>query len=80
MSDPQGDTPLVWAASKNENEMVTLLLQHGAEPNRGMFNSLMWASFHGNEETVEHLLSHGSQPDLRSRDGWSALMLSLIHI
>ena len=72
-----GWTALMRAAQGNHPDVITALIEHGANPNRcgqSGVSALMHAAIAGSEEALIRLLAHGAQPNLLSRDGWTALM------
>ena len=75
--DPQfGSTPLSWAALMGHTEVVTLLLERGADvnaQNRDGATPLHSAAFLGRTETVKLLLEKGADPKLRNNTGSPAI-------
>ena len=72
-----GWTALMRAAQGNHPDVITALIEHGANPNRcgqSGVSALMHAAIAGSEEALIRLLAHGAQPNLLSHDGWTALM------
>ncbi len=68
---PNGGTPLVRAAQRNQVEMVDLLLDHGADINRACpcagGESPLWAAVaSGQVDASRRLLERGADPDRRS--------------
>ena len=58
--DSEGDTPLHDAVSKKRDDMLTLLLEHGADviiSNNNGFNALHHAALRGNPSAMRILLS-----------------------
>ena len=75
--DSNQDTPLHWAAYKNNYNCVRTLLQHGASVNPLDFNSdtpLSWASQKGNLESIQVLLEYNTRVDTKNYNGLSPLM------
>ena len=67
---PNGETPLIGAASLHAEDVGLQLLDAGAQPNvRGVFNetALHWAAHTGLRHLVERLLNKGA--DVNLRDG-----------
>lgn len=76
---PHYDTPLIIAATMGHTEMVTCLLEAGADPNlvevRRDVSALARAARHGHNKTVEALLRCETiDVDLPAHDGCTALM------
>lgn len=60
LQDSEGDTPLHDAISKKRDDMLTLLLEHGADiiiANNNGFNALHHAALRGNPSAMRILLS-----------------------
>ncbi len=77
-----GATPLMFAASYCEKDIVELLLSYGADANLQTdegSTALMFASTKGSKEIVELLLSHGADANLQADDGVTALMCAASH-
>ena len=76
-ADGHGNTPLHWAAFKNETDCVSLLLRYNADPNARAHPSgwtpLHDAAYSDSGESIELLISQGAKVDARAN-------LSLIHI
>ena len=75
---PDGTTPLHWAAHRSDAEMVDLLLRAGAKVNAtNDYGStpLCEAATSANTEIIEKLLRAGAKPDSANADGETALML-----
>ncbi|MCY3842818.1 MAG: ankyrin repeat domain-containing protein, partial [Acidobacteria bacterium] len=76
-ADPDGTTPLHWAAHSDEPAIVELLLAAGAEPqaaNRYGVRPISLACTNGNVAIVELLLDAGADPDTALAEGETALM------
>ena len=74
--DPAGKTTLILAACEKYPDIVKLLLEYGANPNRLDFNErtpLMEAALWGRSDNVKHLLAYGAQKDLRDKEGSKAI-------
>ncbi len=72
--------PLLHAVHKNQLATAKVLLEHGADVNRGTHDGttpLMMAAGYGNDRMVALLLRHGADPHLRTSGGKSALDLAL---
>ena len=76
-SDGHGNTPLHWAAFKNETECVSLLLSYGANPNARAHPSgwtpLHDAAYSNSMESVELLVDAGAAVDARANSGATPL-------
>ncbi len=76
-SDGHGNTPLHWAAFKNETECVSLLLKFDADPNARAHPSgwtpLHDAAYSNSKETIELLLDAGADVDARANSGATPL-------
>lgn len=75
-----GGTPLHAAASRNNVELISYLVKHGALINRKNCNdgktALMIAAELGRKEAVSTLLELGADKSIRDKDGNEALNLS----
>jgi ankyrin repeat protein len=84
--DENDDTPLTVACSKENIEMIQLLLEKGANPNyqdNGGRTPLMTIVASCNEKAgqiVELLLANGADPNLRDENGQTALMHAVQNI
>uniref|UniRef100_A0A8C2EIE9 Ankyrin repeat and SOCS box containing 8 n=1 Tax=Cyprinus carpio TaxID=7962 RepID=A0A8C2EIE9_CYPCA len=70
--DGNKDTPLHWAAFKDNPECVRALLESGAGPNVRDYNNdtpLSWAAMKGNLESVRVLLEYGAQVHVTNLKG-----------
>ncbi len=82
--DAHGKTALMQAALYGRIAVMRLLLEHGAAPNAAGHNgaTALIASLHSstrrNREAVELLLAYGAQANVRSRSGWTPLMLTCL--
>jgi hypothetical protein len=80
--DAQADwfTPLIAAASTGHNDMVALLLDHGAQIDRldckDGYSALMMAAYHGQTETIRLLMSRGADVHLSTEWFVTALQMA----
>jgi hypothetical protein len=79
--DPQGTPILVLSTRAGFDEIVTILLEHGANVNlpstdRGN-TALMEAAIRGNTELLKTLLNRGAEIDTQSKNGQTALMMAI---
>mmetsp|Transcript_46016 Transcript_46016/g.112352 ORF Transcript_46016/g.112352 Transcript_46016/m.112352 type:complete len:956 (+) Transcript_46016:269-3136(+) len=76
-ADGHGNTPLHWAAFKNEKECVALLLEYNADPNARAHPSgwtpLHDAAYSNSSECIELLISKGAHVDARANSGATPL-------
>jgi hypothetical protein len=76
-ADGHGNTPLHWAAFKNETECVSLLLKFGADANARAHPSgwtpLHDAAYSNSKESIELLVNAGAQVDARANSGATPL-------
>jgi ankyrin repeat protein len=76
-ADGHGNTPLHWAAFKNETECVRLLLQYNADPNARAHPSgwtpLHDAAYSNSSQCIELLVSKGAHVDARANSGATPL-------
>jgi ankyrin repeat protein len=78
LADPQGFTPLIWAAREGYDAIVTLLLEHGADPNQNdvwmRANAGHKAAFWGRAGALRLLAAHGLNLDAQGGyNGYTAL-------
>lgn len=70
--DGNKDTPLHWAAFKDNPECVRALLESSAHPNARDYNNdtpLSWAAMKGNLESVRVLLDYGAEVHVTNLKG-----------
>eukprot|EP00542_Grammatophora_oceanica_P013901 CAMPEP_0194028046 /NCGR_PEP_ID=MMETSP0009_2-20130614/2073_1 /TAXON_ID=210454 /ORGANISM="Grammatophora oceanica, Strain CCMP 410" /LENGTH=895 /DNA_ID=CAMNT_0038667295 /DNA_START=32 /DNA_END=2719 /DNA_ORIENTATION=+ len=76
-ADGHGNTPLHWAAFKNEQECVALLLKYHADPNARArpsgWTPLHDAAYSNSSESLAHLLNAGADVDIRANSGATPL-------
>jgi len=76
-ADGHGNTPLHWAAFKNERECVSMLLKYHANPNARAhpsgWTALHDAAYSNSSESVELLLDAGADVDIRANSGATPL-------
>jgi hypothetical protein len=76
-ADGHGNTPLHWAAFKNETECVALLLQYNADSNARAHPSgwtpLHDAAYSNSSECIELLVNKGAHVDARANSGATPL-------
>eukprot|EP00980_Cylindrotheca_fusiformis_P005291 scaffold1136_cov146-Cylindrotheca_fusiformis.AAC.4 len=76
-ADGHGNTPLHWAAFKNETKCVSLLLEYNADPNARAHPSgwtpLHDAAYSNSGESIELLVSKGAKVDARANSGATPL-------
>jgi ankyrin repeat protein len=77
-AEADGTTPLLWAASANDTDLVVRLLKVGAKPNvTNLLGSspLGEAAFHANTDMIGALLNAGADPNMADPNGETPLML-----
>jgi ankyrin repeat protein len=70
---------LLEKAEKGHVDVVTLLLNYGAQPDmrdRDGITAIMYASFHGHAGAVEALLNSGADASYQNQAGRTALQLA----
>ena len=58
----------------NNTAIIKILLQYGADPDKGNFTPLMWSALQGNVEVLKLLLESRANLNSRTNEGWTALM------
>ncbi|KAG7667838.1 hypothetical protein Ndes2526B_g01761 [Nannochloris sp. 'desiccata'] len=79
VEDFDGRTALHYALEVQEIDMVSLLLQHGADATKGckdFASPLHVASQQGEIESIKALLAHGAEVNTADQQGWTPLMLA----
>ena len=74
-----GSTALMYATHRGDIDIVRLLLERGADPNKQTkdgWTPLMYATEKGNIDIVRLLLENGADPTKRTKDGWTAKELA----
>lgn len=85
LQDSEGDTPLHDAISKEQDEMLSLLLDYGADitlTNNNGFNALHHAALKGNPSPMKILLAKSNRPwivEEKKDDGYTALHLAALN-
>nr|XP_057935975.1 ankyrin repeat and protein kinase domain-containing protein 1 isoform X3 [Doryrhamphus excisus] len=75
----RGYTPLIVAVLNRLNDIVSLLLDHGADPDQGdedHWTAIHFAAQNGDDRTVRILLDKGAVADAREKSGWMPLHLA----
>jgi len=76
-----GETSLMGAANRGRQDVVKLLLDHGADPNRKEINSgqtaLMWAAAEKHPDVVQLLVQHNADTNARSNNSFTPLMFAV---
>jgi hypothetical protein len=73
--DAEGTPPLIYASCFGHQDVVTILLDAGAEVDRqdkNQWSSLMWAMTNRHKGIAKLLLDHGASPDVKSSTGRTA--------
>ena len=74
-ADEEGTASLIYASCFGHIEVVSALLDAGAQVDRqdkNQWTSLMWAMTNRHKEIVKALLEHGASPDIKSSSGRTA--------
>ena len=79
--DPDGLTPLMWAARAGRVEAIHALLQAGSDPNLhdthgNGWTALLHAIHKGKEDAVRALVEGGARADAAAPDGTTPLMMA----
>jgi ankyrin repeat protein len=81
-AEPDGSTPLHWAARRNNLQIVDLLLAAHANAKaatRYQITPLYFAALNGNAAMIEHLLDAGADPNAVSHEGQPTLMTAALN-
>lgn len=73
--DAEGTPPLIYASCFGHDEVVSVLLDAGAEvdkQDKNQWSSLMWAMTNRHKTIAKLLLDHGASPDIKSSTGRTA--------
>ena len=79
---PYGWPALYWATHKENTEMVSILLEKGAEvnaKNSGGSTALIKASLNGHAEVVRMLLNNGADVNVKDDTGTTALFSAILY-
>lgn len=74
--DAEGTPPLVYASCFGHRDVVTALLNSGAEvdkQDRNQWSALMWAMTNQHKDIAKILLDHGASTEIQSSTGRTAL-------
>lgn len=74
--DSEGTPPLVYASCFGHKDVVTTLLDSGAEvdkQDRNQWSALMWAMTNQHKDIAKLLLDHGASTEIQSSTGRTAL-------
>jgi len=78
-SDYMNLTPLMWASGRGSNDIVSVLLRHGAKPEARCdydgYAALLFAARHGRMATVITLLENGANVNVATDSGRTPLFL-----
>ncbi|XP_054651302.1 ankyrin repeat and protein kinase domain-containing protein 1 isoform X2 [Dunckerocampus dactyliophorus] len=75
----RGYTPLIVAVLNRLNDIVSLLLDHGADPAQGdedQWTAVHFAAQNGDDRALRILLDKGAVADAREKSGWMPLHLA----
>ncbi|XP_061918031.1 ankyrin repeat and protein kinase domain-containing protein 1 [Entelurus aequoreus] len=75
----KGYTPLIVAALNRLHDIMSLLLDHGADPAQGdedQWTAIHFAAQNGDDRAVRLLLNKGMLADAREKSGWMPLHLA----
>lgn len=73
--DAEGTPPLIYASCFGHEEVVSVLLDAGAEvdkQDKNQWSSLMWAMTNRHKTIAKLLLDHGASPEIKSSTGRTA--------
>ncbi|MCJ1246736.1 hypothetical protein MMC30_003945 [Trapelia coarctata] len=74
-ADEEGTAPLIYASCFGHQEVVSTLLDSGAQvdrQDRNQWTALMWAMTNRHKDIAKILLDHGASPDVKSSSGRTA--------
>ncbi|XP_049582903.1 ankyrin repeat and protein kinase domain-containing protein 1 [Syngnathus scovelli] len=75
----KGYTPLIVAVLNRFHDIISLLLEHGADPNQGdddQWTGVHFAAQNGDDKAVRQLLDRKATADPREKSGWTPLHLA----
>ncbi|MCJ1294529.1 hypothetical protein MMC34_006087 [Xylographa carneopallida] len=75
VADEEGTAPLIYASCFGHQEVVSVLLEAGAQvdrQDRNQWTALMWAMTNRHKDIAKILLDHGASPEVRSSSGRTA--------
>ncbi|KMP07619.1 hypothetical protein DIZ76_017317 [Coccidioides immitis] len=75
LPDEEGTVPLIYASCFGHHEVVTALLEAGAQvdnQDRNRWSALMWAMTNRHKTIAKVLLDYGASPEIRSSSGGTA--------
>ncbi|MCJ1477384.1 hypothetical protein MMC13_006055 [Lambiella insularis] len=74
-ADEEGTAPLIYASCFGHQEVVSALLEAGAQvdrQDRNQWTALMWAMTNRHKNIAKFLLDHGASPEVKSSSGRTA--------
>ncbi len=77
--NPKGETALMLVAHAGELELVRLLVERGAEPNRPGWTALHYAASAGHAPIVRYLIEQNAYIDAQSPNRTTPLMMAARH-
>ncbi|XP_037123899.1 ankyrin repeat and protein kinase domain-containing protein 1 [Syngnathus acus] len=75
----KGYTPLIVAVLNRLHDIISLLLEHGANPTQGdddQWTGVHFAAQNGDDKAIRLLLDRGATADPREKSGWTPLHLA----